>query len=292
MNDWDLSAQSVSVTYRPACLREGFVADGVVDIQSNNGFYNGFCMHSNTYISLNQNNYFEAGTIVSMPNLDNLDMPASGFVKNDGLEEALREAFYQVRIVKCIDDIIASLLAGESTYMPDYITNTTVANVSGKTLGTGKFTQGRVHRLLCNQGNSVTIENNSTLRNMVIISSCPVNFGNGVVLEDVIFANTSTSAKSFDSPSGVQLGKDDSCAAGGGVQILTMGGTHFASKMETCGAQIIAAGNVEFTAQADGIEGTSIISGQEISGTSNMTMGLCGTGMEDNFELDYYRVAG
>ena len=63
-------------TYRPGCLREGFVADKMVDIQSNNGFESGFCIHSNVGISINQNNTFEAGTIVSMPSLNYLQVAA------------------------------------------------------------------------------------------------------------------------------------------------------------------------------------------------------------------------
>ena len=290
LKDWDVTTTSIAATYRPACLREGFVAEGVVDIQSNNGFYNGFCLHSNTYISVNQNNYFEAGTVVSMPNTDNLNLPASGFTKNVGLEQALREAFYQIRVVRRIQPMITSLLAGETTYRPDYITSGTVINVSGKTLSTSNFTQGRVYRLMCNQGNKVTLSS-GTYRNVVIISSCPVTFSNGVILEDVVLGNTSTDAQSFYA-SQVQIGRDDTCATGGGAQLLTLGGLKVAANMQIYGGQIIAAGDVEFAANADGIEGASIVAGGTISGTSNMSMGLCGNGMEDNFELDYYRIVG
>lgn len=45
-----------------------------------------------------------------------------------------------------------------------------------------------------------------------------------------------------------------------------------------------------FAANGDGLRGTSIISGDTVSGTSNMQMGLCGTGMEDNLSLDYFRM--
>ena len=80
---WDVVTPSVFTTYRPTCLREGFVADNIVDIQSNNGYYNGFCIHANNYVSVNSNNTFQAGTIVSMPNENDLDLPQSGFETND-----------------------------------------------------------------------------------------------------------------------------------------------------------------------------------------------------------------
>ncbi|MEI4488099.1 pilus assembly protein TadG-related protein [Frigidibacter sp. MR17.14] len=289
---WNVSASTVAETYRPTCLREGFVAEGVVDIQSNNTFVNGFCMHSNTYVSLNQNNTFEAGTIVSMPHLDDLDVPNSGMEKNDGLEEALRESFYNIRILSRVGGIIDGIANLSADYLPDYITNTTVVTLTSKSPTVTDFVAGKMYRLACS-GNKVTISTNgaaTTVSKVVIMASCPVTFAQGVALEDVVFTNTSTDAKSFNAPSGVRLGKDDGCAAGGGAQLVTMGGVNFAAAMQMYGSQILALGTVEFAANADGIEGASIVSRDGIDGTSNMTMGYCGSGMEDNFEADYFRI--
>ena len=44
-------------------------------------------------------------------------------------------------------------------------------------------------------------------------------------------------------------------------------------------------------ANANGIDGASIISRGMIDGTSNMNMGFCGSGMEDSFSANYYRLA-
>ena len=290
LNAWDVSAQSIATTYRPPCLTEGFVAEDVVDIQSNNGFYNGFCLHANDYISVNQNNYFEAGTVVSMPNTDNIDLPASGFTKNDGLEDALRNAFYNIRILDRVNTIIAGLQNGNEDYLPDYITQTSVLTISGKkTVAPSDFTTGRVHVVNCS-GGKLTL-GNGTYNKVVILTSCPVTFSNGTILDDVVFGNTSTDSQAFYA-SHVQLGKDDNCASNGGAQLVTNGGVKIASDLKAFGAQIIAKKSVYFTANADGLEGVSIISGEDVSGTSNMTMGQCGSGMEDNFEVDYYRIVG
>jgi len=70
LDQWNVTRKAVLVTYQPTCFTEGFVAEGIVDIQSNNSYYNGFCLHSNSHVELNSNNYFEPGTIVSMPNPD------------------------------------------------------------------------------------------------------------------------------------------------------------------------------------------------------------------------------
>ena len=85
VDKWDVTVQSTFATYQPTCLKEGFVAGGVVDLQSNNVYRNGFCIHSNSYVKLSSNNTFEPGTIVSMTELDDLRLPNSGFRTNVGL---------------------------------------------------------------------------------------------------------------------------------------------------------------------------------------------------------------
>ena len=89
-----------------------------------------------------------------------------------------------------------------------------------------------------------------------------------------------------------RIGRNDGCAPGGGAQLLTMGGVEFAAAMEIYGGQVIAKGDITFTANAYGVQGASLISGGTLSGTSNMAMGFCGGGgMEDNFEAEYFRLA-
>ncbi len=271
-------------------MSEGFVADGIVDIQSNNSYFNGFCLHSNTYVSINSNNYFEPGTVVSMPDLSLLDIPNSGFESNEGLQLALRRGYYRLRILNKIDDIRDDLVWGSGDNVPDYIFGTGHVPVSGKKLDATDFEENRIHSLACS-GNQVMIEADTHLRNMVIMASCPVKFGQGVLLENVVMFNTSTDSRSFNAPSGLRIGKDDNCMDGGGAQLITMGGVNVASGLELYGGQIVAAGDIEFAAQADGLQGASLPAGGIISGTSNMNMGFCGSGMGDNYVASYFRLA-
>lgn len=292
---WNVTTASVSETYRPACLREGFVADKLIDLQSNNGFYNGFCLHSNGAIEVNQNNVFESGTIVSLPNTDNLELPASGFTKNTGLLEALRENFYQIRIVDRIPEIIASLASGAATYKPDYITTSAVESISvtsnSQTFSTADFVQGHMYYVSCSGNKTLKVAGNVTLKKVTVMTNCAIDFGSDNILEDVVMGTTNTSDDSIKWASNFQVGKNDHCATGGGAQLLTMGGMKSAAALKAFGAQLLAKKSINFTANADGIEGASFISGDTVSGTSNMTMGLCNSGMEDNFEVDYYRLA-
>lgn len=59
------------------------------------------------------------------------------------------------------------------------------------------------------------------------MTNCRMDLGEKVRLEDVVVVNTNTSADPFFGASGVQLGRNDNCAAGGGAQLVTFGGISF-----------------------------------------------------------------
>lgn len=287
---FDLSREAVYVTYQPTCFREGFVANGIVDVQSNNAFQNGFCIHSNAHVKVSSNNFFGDNTIVSMPNTENLQLPQSGFETNSGLEEALRDNGYHIRILNRLEQLVSDLSRNATETRPDYITTSGVQFLDGKSVDGSQFLPGRAYVVTCGSGPGITIKNGVVIRNTTIVTNCPIKFGQGATLENTVLATTNTGAKSISSPSSLQIGKNDNCAPGGGAQILTLGGIDMAADMRMYGGQIIAKGNVAFSANANGIAGASIIAGGTISGTSNMTMGFCGDGMEDNFRAEYFRL--
>lgn len=294
-DEWDVSVVSVFEVYGPTCMSEGFVAQLEVDIQSNNNYFNGFCIHSNDHVEINSNNYFEPGTRVSMPDLSLLELPASGFDQNDGLEEALVEGSLNIRILNKISDIITGVTVSGSSYYPDYITNTTVVTLNSNKPKITVFESGRVYSYNCsgNGGSGLTLPK-GTLENVVIVTNCVVNFSQDVVIVSSVIATTNTSDKSVQGASGLILGKPDEateCTPGGESQIVTAGGFFSAAEITTNGSQIIAGGDIEFAARGDGMKGVSMIAGGLISGTSNMDMTRCGNMGEDNFQAAYFRLA-
>lgn len=295
VDDFDVATTAVFETYRPTCLTEGFVAEDVVDVQSNNLYGGGFCVHSNTYVSLNSNSTFEPGSIVSMPDPNDLDAPSSASKTNEGLDEALRSGAYRLRILEKLDRIMLGLETGDRDVLPGYISGTVPIKLSpkGGNAVTADFEPGRVHEYTCHNSNgtlSITTEPGVPLTEIVLVTNCKIKFGEGTLIEDAVIATWSTSDRSITAPSGLQAGRNDACAAGGSVQILTQGGMEFASKLALYGSQLMAKGDITFSANADGIEGASIISGGTISGTSNMAMGYCGTAMDNNYAADYFRL--
>lgn len=295
VDHWDVRRESVFITYKPTCLREGFVADDIVETTSGNLYKAGFCIHSNSHVSFNSGNEFEDGVIVSMPNSEEIELPTSGFDSNTGLKETLRDGSYKIRIVNRINDIIAGVRDPNSPYFRDWIvTGASEVNLlRQQKLDASAFTQGRIHTIWCNSPmQSANIHQGTILRNVVIVTNCMIQFGEGVGLENVTIATSSTEPNSFSSASSFRLGRNDNCAEGGGAQLVTLGGINFPAQMEMYGSQMLAAGDVSFTSLANGIQGASIIAGGRIDGTTNTVMAFCGgEGMENNFEAWYFKLA-
>lgn len=319
---WDVRTSSVFETYVPDCLREGFVAENMVDIQSNNAYFDGFCIHSNDVVSLNSNNYFEEGTVVSMPDSTRLDMPASGYTSNEGLVQALRYGAIQIRLINALREVPSTpFLTGSQAMWAyiqlatrdgqlDYLSGTprTINIVNGQpapssatadTIQAGRDLLDRagnlglrpnaVNYVYCSSF-STQLQIRQTLTNVVVITNCQVNFGSGGALENGLIATLHTSASAITGSSDTRIGVIDDCAAGGGAQLIALGGMNFAAGISIHGGQLIALREIAFAANGEGLRGTSIISGETVSGTSNMSMGLCGSGMEDNLSLDYFRM--
>lgn len=304
LNSFDVASQSVFESYYPTCFREGFVAENTVDVQSNNVYGNGFCIHSNDHVEINNGNTF-CGAIVSMPDSSDLVVPSSSDPDaNPCLDTALRSGSYQMRIVDRIDDIIAGVEDPDSPYFrTDYVdtdplTELPLTYVTLSTKGAGvtksAWVPGAIHRLDCasptkkmgfGTAGDVFVKG-------VVITNCIIAFGANVELHDVIVINTNTNVDSITGAAGFTLGKDDGCKTGGGAQLVTKGGMSFPADLQVYGGQLIAAKRIQFAARPDGIEGVSIVSGDYIDGSSLINVGFCGgDGMDNNFMAQYFRMA-
>jgi hypothetical protein len=288
---WDVQTVSIFALDRPHCFRDGFVSNTRIDIQGNNSFHNQFCLLSNDTIKLGSNNVFEDGVNVQLPSEAKLQLPSSGFSSNPGLREALTFGTENIKILQQLPQLIENLKVPTHPDQPSYITVSTVQQLTAKKIEEGGFTEGAVHLVSCTKGGpQINVKAGTIFRNMVLVTDCQVKFEQGVALENAVLASTSTDSKSFNSPSGLRLGRVDNCAPGGGARLLTLGGVEVASGLELHGSQIVAAGNVTFSAGSGGLMGASIIAGGTISGTSNMVMGLCTTGLDDMSEVEYFRM--
>lgn len=298
--DWDVRRRSIFETYYPTCLMEGISAQGMIDVQSNNSYFNGFCLHSNDHVSINNNNYFEPGTVVSMPDSNDLVVSTTGNQepKNEGLYDALREGKYFIKILDRYDRIEQGVQDEDSRYARDYITNFNVVpvNIDIPEWAQGQkfiieptvMQKGRIYRFKCDQQLRFK---KGTYREMVILADCPVLFEEGVTLEDMTVLTSYAADKAFSAPNGITLGKSDGCDPGGSTQLVTRGHVDFSSGLSMNGSQIIAGGDVKFTANGDGVNGASIVAGGVVEATSNGQFAFCGDGMEHSFLAEYFRLA-
>lgn len=203
--------------------------------------------------------------------------------------EALHAGSYNIRVLHRVEAIVAGLLARDPRYLPADMSMGSTVTLTERRLDRINFFANRLHRYDCGAGGRLTLDA-GVYRDFGLVTNCEVRFNSGVVLENVIIATTNTGAKSISSASGLQVGRNDNCAPGGGSQLISLGGMDFPASLQMFGSQLIARGTIAFAAQANGIQGASMVAGGRIDGTSNMNMAFCGTGMEDNFQASYFRL--
>lgn len=301
----DVRTVSIFETYYPTCFLEGFVAKNRVDVQSNNTYGNGFCIHSNDHVEINNGNTFMEGVIVSMPDKNDLVIPSGGMESNPGLDDALRSGSYIFRVLDKLDEIQTYIDDPNSEFFrSDYVDINPVTNLPPERitldlkamkskLDETQWTEGAVHELWCTgKSQKVTLPAGTLIKKGVLLTDCPVVFGSNSGIEDVIIVNTNTDEDAFSGAAGATIGRDDNCAPGGGAQLITLGGMRFPSNLQVYGGQLIAEKTISFAARPDGIEGVSIVSGDQIDGTSLINVGFCGgLGMDNNFMAAYFRLA-
>ncbi|MBD3677119.1 MAG: hypothetical protein HUJ27_01815 [Rhodobacteraceae bacterium] len=292
-SNFDIRNRAVYETYIPTCMREGLVANGVINIASNNAFTTGFCLHSNTHVDLQQGNVFQPGTVVSMPDEENIVVPGGDITTNAGLEPALRDGAYEIEILNLVPVILDDLASGGQDWSPSYITPNNVINIGFGGIDPSDFTPGRIHYAQCTTSNqAVRFRANQTYSNFVLITNCKMVFPAVTNFYDVFLGSYDRSADSVSTAAQLTIGRDDNCAGGGGTTVMTMGGIQIAASMTINGSRLVALGDISFQSGVFGINGASIVAGGDINGTTGMIFGFCGgAGMDNTFEREFFRLA-
>jgi Flp pilus assembly pilin Flp len=280
--------KSPPISMKYACFNEGMVAAGEAQIRSMNYFGPGFCLHGNQGVWLRNNNTFAFGSVVSTADENNLDTPGSD--NNEGLNEAFQIAKLDIDVASTLLDSFAHLIDPSLNGRPKYLDPTaSVVQLKSTTLQQNSIQQGRVHSVVCSKKNeTLTFKNMYALQNAAIITNCAIKIDSNFTMKNSILATTNTDKFSIHSASSLQIGQNDACTEGGGAQILTMGGVKISSGLELYGGHIVAVENIEIAAQING-QGALILSGKDLSGTSNITMLSCNSkGMEDNIVMTWW----
>jgi hypothetical protein len=316
LRSWDVTVHAIAQRFIPDCLTDGLLARGLVDISSNNGFGGDMCVHGQKGVQMQIGNTFEPGVRVTMPDpSSDLTVPGGNVSANPGLADALGEDILDPRMVNHVDEIMDDLLALENYVRPDYIPANATVETRDETWNFADAEAGHVYHIACAANKNAGIPSNATLDRVVIVADCNIGVGSGVVMTDVVLASRSGgnpggggesgAAKGRDSSghggsgvsnaninfsSNVQLGRDDGCAEGGGVQIFSNASAHFSSTMTLNGVQVVAAGDVDLGARDQGINGINVQAGGNITLTSQNMFGLCSGGAPTLFTVNYYRL--
>lgn len=135
-----------------------------------------------------------------------------------------------------------------------------------------------------------TTTGGSSIDGVVVITDCDITVDDGTTIKNSIVATSSTSDMSVKGSNGVNIGAPDDCTPGGGAQIITLGGMHFAAAMQFHGSQLVSQGPVSIAAQVEGMSGTQIQSTGRVDMASNNDLGLCKGDTDDQIPLRYYRL--
>lgn len=290
----DINTDTVWEMYTPGCMMEGFVAEGEILFEGLNDFRSGFCIHSNTRVDMQNANEYEADSVVSIPDpLSDVTGPgtlADIIAANPGLGDALRPGAYELNIPERIDEIYAGMLTPGSEYYQSWLTDPTLVDLPRGAGFEAGLIAGGAYYIGCNApAQQLTFTANFTLQNVILITNCRIQLGEDMRIIDSILYTSNTRNDSIAGAAGVEVGDNDSCAAGGGSYMISEGGMQFAAAFQNYGSQIIAEQDINFAASGIGGEGASFFAGGQITATTQMDMGFCGGGLP-TFIDDFFRM--
>ena len=293
---WNIEVQSIAFRSTQECTVADITTNGEFSMTSNNDFYGEYCVAAAGGVSLNTGNEFDDDNRIYVESFNDIDWPSSvsmSTVVGRGTEDSSAGLTYanifrekagiSAPYVSDIETLADNYLNPYYDSQPDYInTSAAVIQIAAKDVKYTNFAPGRIYEVVCGggNGNKAQFYKDSQVSEVVIVSECKIQLGKGSSFEDVILVSRDTGNKSVYAAAKVRLGEDDDCAAGGGVTIYAGGDFSSASKLESYGATISAAGDVQVAAKNNGIAGLTIYADGDVDFTAKAQFGTC-SGAED-----------
>ncbi|MBZ0130862.1 MAG: hypothetical protein K8F59_17325 [Rhodobacteraceae bacterium] len=303
MQSWNIQTESIAAMTEGGCVAANIATNGEFEITSNNAVYNDFCIFGANGVKLSNNNTFSNDAALVVPDFSMISWPSSvgmSSVVGRGTAESSATLTYGdvfetgtglTPTIPSAATMAASFLNPYYADQPSYINpSASVITIRAKDVKYTNFQAGRIYEVECggSNGSKAQFFAGSTVSEVVIVSECNMQFGNGSVFEDVVLVSTDTGNKSVYGANGVRLGTDDGCATGGEVVIYAGGDFDSASGLELYGATIYAEGEMHISAQSNGIEGLNLYANGDIKFSAQASLGLCPNGLnstETSFRL-------
>ncbi|MCC5986293.1 MAG: hypothetical protein JJT95_01335 [Pararhodobacter sp.] len=258
----DISVSAVGFRIvRMPCSGGGFFSARRSVIGNGNLFDPSFCLHGDEGVTMNNTNTFEFGSVISMPDLDDLIERGSNY----GVDEALRVQGYRFTLPDLVPVTIEAMREGElaGDALPPFLTS-------------GPVTLSHIDRNTSLAPNTLYVVNgpvdlgsNQTLREVGIVASGNIRAGSNLWLDRVVLATEGDIR--FNTNSLLGHLADDFCATGVySNYLLAMGNVEFNTQNEFRDMLIGARGEIDLgnnNLAVDGVRAEAL--GQISLGNSN-----------------------
>ncbi len=256
------------------CSGGGFFAEGRAIGNSSNNYTDGFCLHGEQGVQIHNQNRFETGTVVSMPDLGDFQRHTN----NPGADEALREMGYDITLPGQIPDMIAALRSGSPQDMdlPEFVTfgpiyRDRIRQNESLLRDTLFVVDGDVH-----------LRGGRHFENIAIVAAGDITVDANVVLDNVILATEGR----LELNSNVRIGgtEEEYCSREKyGGYLLAVEGVRFNSNNELRGVLVVSGGDIRFNSNNRATSGIYAEAAGDIHYNSRQQLRGCLPGLEDEF---------
>lgn len=277
----DLTASAMAVRIVRLCGGSGFFAAQRLTVTNTNHFRNGFCLHGEPGVTLNNNTVFEIGTTVSM-------LDRATFVEGNnsvGTQEALIDYSHTFTVPDDVWPTIQAMRDGDLSVLPSFITRGPVF------VNQINANQNLVPGTLYVVRGNARLGSNRTLTDVAIVAAGTIEVISNTYMDRVVFASEGGISFNSNNWIGTQLGDaEDICAAGTySSYMLSMGNITMNSASTLRGVLMGAQGDIMLGNNNGFIDGvTAEALGRIEYGNANRSWG-CPT---MNADLDTVQPAG
>lgn len=273
-----MNVSATAVAFRTAtrrCSGGGMFAIQRAELGNSNRFFDSVCLHGDEGVTMNNNNRFDTGTVVSMPDLALLQQGNN----NIGLAQALSAAPFDFQLLPGLAARIEALrsLPIDEVDLPDYIEfgPVIVSNINANT--------PLAPRTLYIVNGSVSLGSGSTYEEVAIVATGSISVNSNVRLHNVVLA--ADGPITFGSNSMVGGATASFCDTGVySAYLMSLGSVTFNSNNTLRGIEVAALGNVHFGNSNQATDGIYAEAGATISMNNSNQSRACPAGLSSEVQ--------
>ena len=301
--------------YPECFQKQGIIAQGTVDLATQTEVIDYTCIHGQVAVDMQTMNNFGPDAVVSAPSDEQLigvtDNISGIFAANPGLEDAWTNQHLRPAILDEFDAIVATVSDPDTAhaedvaeYLPAYVQragdgtysgNTTVYNnltafetaVTARRRGTldpQPLDPGTIHIVNCAPSDLMELNRAQTFHEVVLVTNCRIQFSNAFTFSHSLIISTDTTGATttgvtetewaVTGSAGTRIGAG-TCSDDLGSQLMAAGDVRFAASLSLMKSQIISKTDVHIAADYDGLNGSYVVSGGDVSVASLGSVGTC-----------------